>query len=164
MAEGSGIRKAGAKIAEVAREEATHLAVYASSLFVCFAAVLLLGAGPAVAQGASAERTVSDVFAGVSPEGRRILTEALRDNRGPTEREAATRARKDLLDALAREPFDRAAVEAAMLAEERLLDQQREVRRRLVLDAYARLTPADRRAFVAATRAGEGRQGMMGGR
>jgi hypothetical protein len=124
--------------------------------------MLALSGSAAPAQTGTAERTVADVFAGVSPDGRRILTEALRDNRTPAERDAATRARRDLLDALAREPFDRAAVEAAMLAEERMLDAQRAARRAAVLEAYGRLSPADRRAFVAASRPGEGRQGMMG--
>jgi hypothetical protein len=128
------------------------------------ALALLLAAmgGGASAQTGTPERTVSDVFAGVSPDGRRILTEALRDNRTPAERDAATRARRDLLDALAREPFDRAGVEAAMLGEERLLDGQRATRRAAVLEAYGRLTASDRQAFVAASRAADGRPGMMG--
>jgi hypothetical protein len=51
MAEGGETRGAGAKIVEVAREEATHLAGYASYLFICFAVVLVFAWARAGAEG-----------------------------------------------------------------------------------------------------------------
>jgi|GEM_PF-2307839 len=87
-------------------------------------------------------------FEGMSPEGRRILAEAMRPQRSPQDREAVKAARERVLGLIAAERLDVAAVRRAQAAERELVVRQHERQQAAMLEAYQKLSLADRRAFV----------------
>jgi Spy/CpxP family protein refolding chaperone len=87
------------------------------------------------------------MFGDVSPEGRKLLSDALRANR-PEDR-AQVQAARDRINALiAAERLDMAALRKAMAEERSIVDAQHARRQAALLDAVPKLTPADRKAFA----------------
>lgn len=120
------------------------------------AMALLLLAGPALAQGARAP--VSDAFAGMSPEGRRIMSAAVLGTRSETTRQAVQAARERVLQILEADTLDQRALGEAMRTEDDLLLTELNQRRQRMLAAFAQLSAADRKAYVAAIRAQQGQR------
>ncbi|WP_448582392.1 hypothetical protein [Thermaurantiacus sp.] len=115
------------------------------------AMTLLLLAGPALAQ--AGRTTVADAFAGMSPEGRRIMSAAILGTRSEATREAMRAARERVLQLLEADTLDQRALGEAMRAEDDLLLTELNQRRQRMAAAYAQLSAADRKAYVAAIRA-----------
>jgi hypothetical protein len=87
------------------------------------------------------------MFGDVSPEGRKLLSDALRANR-PEDR-AQVQAVRDRINALiAAERLDVPALRRAMADERRIVDEQHARRQAALLEAVGKLTPADRKAFA----------------
>ncbi|WP_194744769.1 periplasmic heavy metal sensor [Thermaurantiacus tibetensis] len=124
------------------------------------ALALAAGAGPAEAQGRRGMQG-SDMFAGMSPEGRRVMSAALLDSRSDPLRAQVEAAHEATLRLLEADPLDREALARAMQEEDALLARQLEARRERLLEAFAKLSAADRRAWAAGNRA---RRAEMPGR
>jgi len=91
-------------------------------------------------------------FGNVSPEGRRVLAEAMRMSK---EDRTAIVAQRDRINALiGADRLDVAALRRAMDEERRLVDQQHARRQAAMLAAVQKLSPEDRKAFAADARAG----------
>lgn len=106
--------------------------------------------GPAVIRispGMEGRRWV-DRFEGMSPEGRRILSEAMRPQMTPQDRQATKAARDRVLALIAADKLDVAAVRRAQAAERELVVRQHEKQQAAMLEAYQKLSLADRKAFV----------------
>ncbi|WP_448586986.1 hypothetical protein [Thermaurantiacus sp.] len=114
------------------------------------ATVLALAAGPAPAQ--SGGKAVGDLFRGMSAEGRRIMTEAHLGALDEDRRRAFEAARARTFDVVLRDPLDEAALRAALDAEAEILKAGTDARRDRLIAAFVKLSPADRRAYVAASR------------
>jgi uncharacterized membrane protein len=140
-------------------------------------ATALLLAAPALAQSppppdpqARAYRFQRGDLASVSPEGRRILAQAIRGSR---EDRAAVMAARDRINQLAAaDQLDVAALRRAMAEERRLVDAQHARRQAALLEAFQKLSAADRKAFaeralrgraMAEERAAEWRRRVEGG-
>jgi TRAP-type C4-dicarboxylate transport system substrate-binding protein len=90
-----------------------------------------------------------DRFGGLSPEGRQILGEAMRPQVTAQDREAMRSARQRVLNLIAADKLDVAAVRRAQAAERELAVRQHERQQAAMLSAYQKLSAADRKAFVA---------------
>lgn len=113
-------------------------------------ALLLAAAGePALAQGGR----VADAFAGMSAEGRRVMSAAMLGTDSEPMAEAARAARERVLRLLEADPLDPQALAEAMRAEDELYIAQVNQRRQRMLAAYGQLSAADRRALAQASRA-----------
>lgn len=87
------------------------------------------------------------MFGNVSPEGRRILMEAMR---GSTDNRAAVKAARDRINTLVgADRLDTAALKRAMDAERRLVDSEHARRQSAMLAAVQKLSAEDRKAFAA---------------
>lgn len=94
------------------------------------------------------------MFPSMSEAGRATIMDAMRSggDRRDT-REKVEAARERMLAALEAERFDAAAVKRAMDEERSLSDVSRQQRQSALLAAFQKLSPADRRAFAADSRA-----------
>ncbi|MFN3371612.1 MAG: periplasmic heavy metal sensor [Sphingomonadaceae bacterium] len=91
-------------------------------------------------------------FGNVSPEGRKVLVEAMRMSK---EDRAAIIAQRDRInELLAADRLDVAALRRAMEAERRLVDHHHARRQAAMLDAFQKLSAEDRKAFAADARRG----------
>jgi hypothetical protein len=97
---------------------------------------------------------VGDAFGGMSAEGRRLMTEAHLAGFDPGARAGVERARERTLGVLAADPLDEMALKAALDEEAGLVRRSADARRDRLFDAYRKLSPADRKAYVAASRGG----------
>ena len=88
----------------------------------------------------------------LSPEGRETLSQAMRSVRQDGTREQIEAARARMLDLLAAERLDVAAIQRVMLEERNLAAGKQQRMQAAMLGAYQRLSLADRRAFVASAR------------
>ena len=87
------------------------------------------------------------MFSSVSPEGRKILAEAMR---GPAENNAAIRTARDKVNSVVgADKLDVNALKRAMDEERRLVDAQHARRQQALLAAIQKLAPEDRKAFAA---------------
>jgi Spy/CpxP family protein refolding chaperone len=93
-----------------------------------------------------------DRFEGMTAEGRAILREAMRPQQSSQEREAVRSARQRVLNLLAADRLDVAAVRRAQAAERELVLKQHERQQEAMLAAYQKLSPADRKAFASGMR------------
>jgi uncharacterized membrane protein len=93
-----------------------------------------------------------DRFAGMSAEGRATLRQAMKPQQTPQDREAVRAARQRVLNLLAAEKLDVAAVRRAQAAERELVLKQHERQQEAMLAAYQKLSAADRQAFAAGMR------------
>lgn len=91
-------------------------------------------------------------FEGMSEEGRAILRDAMRPQQSPQDREAVRSARQRVLNLLATDRLDVAAVRRAQAAERELVLKQHERQQEAMLAAYQKLSPADRKAFASGMR------------
>ena len=96
-------------------------------------------------------------FAGMSDEGRVILREAMRSQKTPQDKQAIRAARQRLLDLIAADRLDVAAVRRAQAAERDLVMREHEQQQEAMLAAYQKLSPADRKAFAQGMRSQEER-------
>lgn len=87
-------------------------------------------------------------FEGMSPEGRAILADAMRPQLTPEDRQAVRAARERVLNLIAADKLDVAAVRRAQAAERELVLRQHERQQAAMLAAYQKLPAADRKAFV----------------
>lgn len=88
----------------------------------------------------------------LSPEGRTTMWQALRSVRQDGTRDQIKAARGRMLDLLAAERLDVAAMQRVMLEERNLAAGQQQRMQAAMLGAFQQLTLADRRAFVASAR------------
>lgn len=93
-----------------------------------------------------------DRFEGMSAEGRATLRAAMKPQQTPQDREAVRAARQRVLNLLAAERLDVAAVRRAQAAERELVVKQHERQQEAMLAAYQKLSPADRKAFAGGMR------------
>ena len=136
-------------------------------LNVAMAAALMSLAPQALAQGGQgARRAQADLYAGMSPQGRQIMSEAMLQGSDAGARDQWMAAHERMLATLEREPLDRDALADAMKAQGRILDEAEARRRDAMLRGFSLLSAADRKAWAANDRArrqaGMGR-GMRGG-
>ncbi len=124
--------------------------------------VAALAAGPVAAQGRGGG-PMADAFAGMSPEGRRIMSSAMLENRADPARDAVRTAHERVLKILEADPLDRRALAEAMKAEDAAFVAHLDQRRERMLEAFGALSAADRRAYAAANRSMQG-PGARGGR
>ena len=107
-------------------------------------------AGASAPRGEHARPARGPMLSTVSPEGRKILREAMR---GSQEDHAAVRAARDRINALVgAEKLDLAALKRAMDDERRLIDGQHAKRQQSMLAAVQKLSAEDRKAFAADAR------------
>lgn len=107
------------------------------------------------------------MFPSMSEEGRTIMREAMMAGGDRRENRARVEAvREKMLAAVEADRFDAAAVKRAMDEERALSDASRQARQAALLAAFQKLTPADRKAFAADSRAMKSRmeQRMQGWR
>lgn len=137
------------------------------------AALAVLIAGPALAQAAppppAGARTDAPrdkdfrrhhgerMFPGVSAEGRQTLLTAFRDPGDKASRDQIRAARDRVAALLSADELDTGALRKAMDSERALIDAQQKARQERMITAYQKLSPADRKAFVADARAGRDR-------
>lgn len=95
------------------------------------------------------------LYAGMSEEGRRSLSEAMRGNPQDrlAERRAVSAARDKVMTILEAERLDSAALRRAMDEERTAAEATHQRRQAAVFAALQRLSPADRKAFAANARA-----------
>ena len=93
-----------------------------------------------------------DRFEGMSAEGRATLRAAMKPQQTPQDREAVRTARQRVLNLLAAERLDVAAVRRAQAAERELVLKQHERQQEAMLAAYQKLSLADRKAFAGGMR------------
>lgn len=130
-------------------------------------AALVSLAPAAVAQGGpKGGRAQADMYAGMSPGGRQIMSEAALQGRDPTARDRWQAAHERMLSILDTDPLDRDALADAMKEQGKIMDQAEERRREAMLKGFSLLSAADRKAWVANDRArrkagGPGMQGRM---
>ena len=91
-------------------------------------------------------------FEGMSAEGRATLRAAMKPQQRPQDREAVRAARQRVLNLLAADRLDVAAVRRAQAAERELVVKQHERQQEAMLAAYQKLSPADRKAFASSMR------------
>jgi uncharacterized membrane protein len=128
-------------------------------------ACVLAAAAPAIAQPApppppeapaSGDRAGErrGMFPSMSEAGRATVMEAMRSGGDRRDTRAKVEAaRERMLAALETERFDAATVKRAMDEERSLSDVSRQQRQAALLAAFQKLSPADRRAFAADSRA-----------
>lgn len=115
---------------------------------------LALGmASPALAQAGPGARAMGDMFAGMSAEGRQIMTQAMMSARDPAVRDQLRAAHEQVLGLLSQPSVDRGALEKAMQAEDRIMIDQIQKQSESMLKAFMLLNAADRKAWVANDRA-----------
>lgn len=93
-----------------------------------------------------------DRFFGMSAEGRAALRAAMKPQQTPQDREAVRAARQRVLNLLAADRLDVAAVRRAQAAERELVVKQHERQQEAMLAAYQKLSLADRKAFASGMR------------
>lgn len=111
------------------------------------------------------------MYASMSPAGRTTMWEAMRGGDPRGDRAAVKAARDRMLDIIDAPTLDVAALKRAMDDERRAAEAQQQRRQTAMLAAFQKLTPADRKAFVADSRAlrdrfaerMQGRKGRRGG-
>ena len=86
------------------------------------------------------------VLAGLTPEGRQILGDAMRETKRP-ENDALDVARDRVLQLLEADRLDVPALRRAMSEEHRLGEAQQQRRQEAMLAAFQKLSPRDRQAF-----------------
>ncbi len=91
-------------------------------------------------------------LSGLTPEGRKILTDAMRENRSDG-RDAIGDARRKVLELLDADRLDVAAVRRAMAEEHNLVQRKQQERQEAMLTAYQKLSVRDRKAFATSMRA-----------
>jgi Spy/CpxP family protein refolding chaperone len=109
--------------------------------------------GPGMQGGRMAERA----FPSLSPEGRKIMTDAMRETRGEADRAELRAARDRVGTVLSADRLDVNALRQAMDAERKLVDTQQQRRQEAMIAAFQKLSAADRKAFVADAKAGADR-------
>ncbi len=110
-------------------------------------------------------RAQADMYAGMTPGGRQIMSEAALQGRDPTARERWQAAHERVLSILDQDTLDRNALAEAMKEQAKIMDQAEERRREAMLKGFSLLSTADRKAWVANERARRkgGGPGMQGG-
>ncbi len=93
-------------------------------------------------------------FSGLSPEGRALIAEALRPAAGQEERARIRAARERVHALLAADRLDVAALRRAMEEERRLVEALHAARQARMLEAFQKMSVADRRAFAENARRG----------
>ena len=91
---------------------------------------------------------VQRMFGNVSPEGRAILRQAMREQAAAGDRPKLRAARDKVAAILSAETLDARALKQAMDAERKLVDAQQARRQAGMLSALQKLSFADRKAFV----------------
>jgi Spy/CpxP family protein refolding chaperone len=109
--------------------------------------------GPGMHGGRMAERA----FPSLSPEGRKIMMDAMRETRSETDRTDVRAARDRVGTVLSADKLDVTALRQAMDAERKLVDAQQQRRQEAMIGAFQKLSAADRKAFVADAKAGADR-------
>ena len=84
----------------------------------------------------------------LSPEGRDILRQAMAEGPIAVNRAAIDAARKKMLDILAADRLDVAALRSAMSEERAITARQQETHQESMLAAFQKLSAADRKAFA----------------
>jgi hypothetical protein len=113
-------------------------------------------AGPALAQGAMGGpggRMSSDMFNGMSAEGRQIMSQAMMAGRDGTARDQLKAAHDQVMTLLSQPTVDRAALQKAMAAEDKIMIDQINRQSDSMLKGFMLLSAADRQAWVANERA-----------
>lgn len=95
---------------------------------------------------------MGSALAGLSPEGRKVLGDAMRDARGEGP-DAVGQARQKVLELLDADRLDVGAVRRAMAEEHSLVERKQQARQEAMLAAYQKLSVRDRKAFAASMRA-----------
>lgn len=138
-------------------------------------ALAALIAAPALAQtpppppppGGQGRMMGERAFPSLSPEGRQIMRDAMRNSRAGADQDEIRNARDRVGSIVAADRLDVNALRQAMDAERRLVDAQHKRRQDAMIAAFQKLTPADRKAFVADAKAGGDRMrakmGQRGG-
>ncbi len=105
------------------------------------------------------QRMAAGLFAGMTPAGRQTLSEAMRGAPGDrlAEREAVSAARDRMLTLLEQDRIDAGTMRRAMDDERAAADATHQRRQAALLAALQKLSPADRKAFVANSRAAKNR-------
>ena len=85
----------------------------------------------------------------LSPEGRDIMRQAMASGPREVNRAAVKAARNKMLDVLAAEKLDVAALRNAMTEERSIAARQQEANQAAMLAAFQKLSAADRKAFAA---------------
>ncbi len=96
----------------------------------------------------------SRMFGDVSPEGRAILRQAMREQASPDDRQKLRDARDRVAAILVTERLDPATLKRAMDAERQLVEAQQVRRQSAMLAAFQKLSWADRKAFAEDARRG----------
>jgi Spy/CpxP family protein refolding chaperone len=109
--------------------------------------------GPGMHGGRMADRA----FPSLSPEGRKIMMDAMRETRGESDRTDVRAARDRVGTVLSADKLDVNALRQAMDAERKLVDAQQQRRQEAMIAAFQKLSAADRKAFVADAKAGADR-------
>lgn len=130
-------------------------------------ALAALIAAPALAQtppppppggpGMHGSRMAERAFPSLSPEGRKIMMDAMRETRAETDRTELRAARERVGTVLSADRLDVNALRQAMDAERKLVDAQQQRRQEAMIGAFQKLSAADRKAFVADAKAGADR-------
>ncbi len=92
------------------------------------------------------------MFPGVSPEGKKILLDAMRDPNAKPQREELKAARERVATILSADNLDVNALRRAMDQERKLVDDGQKARQDRMIAAYQKLSAADRKAFAADAR------------
>ncbi len=101
------------------------------------------------------------MFAGMSPEGRRMMVESMKAFSNAQDRSALKAARDRVNQAVAADRFDPAALAKAMDDERRIVDGQHARRQQALIAALQKLSPEDRKAFAKASQMGRERMSNM---
>ena len=97
------------------------------------------------------------MFGSVSPEGKAVLRQAMRDQASPEDRAKLRTARDQVAIVLSAETLDTRALKRAMDEERKQVDAQQARRQAGMLAAFQKLSTADRKAFVEDARRGRDR-------
>ena len=105
------------------------------------------GHGQGMMGGHGGPGMMGGTLAGLTPEGRKILGDAMRDNRGGEGRDAVDAARDKMLQLLEADRLDVPALRRAMGEEHRLAEAQQQRHQEAMLAAFQKLSLRDRKAF-----------------
>lgn len=101
------------------------------------------------------------MFRNLSPEGRKLMVEAMRPLADPQQRAQVKAARDRVNQLLVADRLDAAALGRAMDEERRLVDAQHARRQQALLGALQKMSAEDRKAFAASSRMGRERMDDM---
>lgn len=99
-------------------------------------------------QGAEGMPMMGGMFRQLSPEGRDTMRQAMAGGPREVDRAAVDAARKKMLDILAADRLDVAALRSAMSEERAIAARQQETHQASMLTAFQKLSAVDRKAFA----------------